>query len=168
MREKYLRYRNNRTDIKIARLQEKLASSSGSFIAKHIDRQRRLTLENLQYSRKRRIGQINTLEQNRQSKPEELRKEIDKLVNAKIDAMHRKAQRKVLKDEHGIDRHDFVKRTEFLAKMSKEDKQKITREAILMVRKKNIEKGVLDATYEVNDAAVNKRNIKGIYERTIE
>jgi len=167
-REKYLKYRNNRTDIKIARLQEKLASSSGSFIAKHIDRQRRLTLENLQYRRKRRTSQIGGLETARKDKPEELRRDIDKLVNAKIDAMHRKAQRKVLKDEHGIDRHNFVKRAEFLAKMSKEDKQKITREAILMVRKKNIEKGVLDATYEVNDAAVNKRNIRGIYERTVE
>jgi len=167
-REKYLKYRNNRTDIKIARLQEKLASSSGSFIAKHIDRQRRLTLENLQYRRKRRTGRIGGLETARKNKLEELRRDIDKLVNAKIDAMHRKAQRKVLKDEHGIDRHNFVKRAEFLAKMSKEDKRKITREAILMVRKKNIEKGVLDATYEVNDAAVSRRNIRGIYERTVE
>ncbi len=167
-REKYLKYRNNRTDIKIARLQEKLANSSGSFIAKQIDRQRRLTLENLQYRKKIRTRQIGGLETARKDKPEKLRKDIDKLVNAKIDAMHRKAQRKVLKDEHGIDRHNFVKRSEFLAKMSKEDKQKITREAILMVRKKNIEKGVLDATYEVNDAAENKRDIGGIYERTVE
>ncbi len=167
-REKYLKYRNNSTDIKIARLQAKLANSSGSFIAKQIDRQRQLTLENLQYRKKRRTGQINILEQKRQDKPEELRKEIDKLVNAKIDAMHRKAQRKVLKDEHGIDRYNFVKRAEFLAKISKEDKQKITREAILMVRRKNIEKGMLDATYVVNDAAVNKRNIGGSYERTVE
>jgi hypothetical protein len=167
-REKYLKYRNDCTDIKIARLQEKLANSSGSFIAKHIDIQRRLTLENLQYRKKRRTSQIGGLETARQDKPEDLRKNIDKLVDAKIDAMYRKAQRKVLKDEHGIERHNFVKRAEFLAKISNKDKQKIMREAILIVRKKNIEKGVLDASYEVNGEAVNKRKIRGLYERTVE
>lgn len=167
-REKYLDYRKNRIDIKIARLQETLSNSSGSFLSKQIDRQRRQKLKQLQYNQNIRTGQMSKLEKKRQNKPENLQKEIDAIVKKKVDAMQRKAQRKILREQHGIHGYSVVKRAEFLAKITPDQKRVIVREAIKLARKQNIQRGLLDdAAYEVDDTA-DKRMIGGNYGRTIE
>lgn len=168
LREQYLGYRKNRTDIKIARLQEDLNSISGSFLSQHIDRQRRQKLKELQRAQNIRTGQIGKLERKRQNKPEMLQKEIDAIVKKKIEAMNRKAQHKILREQHGINSHNIAKRAEFLAKITPDQKRMILREAIKLVRKKNIERGLLDdPTYEVDDTA-DRRKIGGHYARTVE
>ncbi len=167
LREQYLDYRKNRINIKIARLQENLNNSSGSFLSKHIDRQRRQKLKELQYGQNIRTGQMSKLERKRQTKPEMLQKEIDAIVKKKIEAMNRKAQRKILREQHGINSHNIVKRADFLAKITPNQKREIVREAIKLVRKRNIERGLLDSIYEVDDTA-NKRKIGDNYARTVE
>ncbi len=167
LREQYLDHRKNRTDIKIARLQEDLNSSSGAFLSKQIDRQRRQKLKQLQYSQNVRTVQMGKLEHKRQNKPEMLRKEIDAIVKKKIEAMNRKAQRKILREQHSIETHNIAKRAEFLAKITPDQRREIVREAIKLVRKKNIERGLLDPTYDVDDTAA-KRKIGGHYARTVE
>lgn len=167
-REKYLDYRKNRIDIKIARLQETLNNSAGSFLSKQIDRQRRQKLKQLQYGQGISSGQMGKLEKKRQNKPENLQREIDAIVKKKVDAMQRKAQRKILREQHGVHSYNVVKRAEFLAKITPDQKRVVIREAIKLVRKQNIERGLLDdAAYEVDDSA-GKRIIGGNYGRTIE
>lgn len=157
-REKYLEYRNNRTDIKITRLKNKLENSNGSFLARQIDRQRRQKLQQLEFVQKLHTSQLGRLEQKRQNKPEELRKKIDKMVEKKVNAMYRKELRKrrlIEQGEKGIGNYNVAKRTahkaEFIAKMKPEDKMKIVREAILLARRQSIEKGRLDMNYEVDN-----------------
>ncbi len=166
LRERILKYRENRTDVKIARLKGKLKNSSGSWLAKHIDRQRRQKLDNLKYNKRRFAGGLSEHKKKRRGRPEELRKEIDKLIKKKVDAQYRKAQRKILKERHDIGILNPVKRADFLAKMTDRDKKEIIREAILLVRKKNIKKGLLDAYYDV-DESLATRKIGEEYERTI-
>lgn len=170
-REKYLDYRNNRIDIKIARLQDSITNSSGSFLANQINRQRRQSLAQLQYLKKVHTNQLGKLDQQRQSKPEELRKKVDQIVKRKIDAMYRKELRKrrlLDQDQKGIGKYDLTKRVihkaEYISKMQPNEKKKIVREAILLARKQNIEKGRLAVDYHIDDAH-NSRKVTEHYER---
>ncbi len=156
MRERYLKYRKDRVDIKIARINKKMLDSPDSFLSRQINRQRRQKLKALRYGQKIRTKFIHQHEHKRTTKPEELRKKIDQLVDKKIRSQQRKAQRHILEREHGIGRFNHVKRTEFLAKMKPEDKKKIVREAILLVRRDNIRKGKIDADTPLGFTKVRK------------
>lgn len=166
MRERYLNYRKDRVDIKIERINKKMLNSPDSFLSRQINRQRRQKLKALRYGQKIRTKLIDNQEQKRKTKPEELRKKIDQLVDKKIRSQQRKAQRHILEREHGIGRLNHVKRSEFLAKMTPEDKKKIVREAILLVRRDNIRKGKLaaDAFIAFND----ERKVTDEYRRGVE
>ncbi len=166
MRERYLNYRKNRVDIKIERINKKMLNSPDSFLSRQINRQRRQKLKALRYGQKIRTKLIDNQEQKRKTKPEVLRKKIDQLVDKKIRSQQRKARRHILEREHGIGRLNHVKRSEFLAKMTPEDKKKIVREAILLVRRDNIRKGKLaaDAFIAFND----ERKVTDEYRRGVE
>lgn len=166
LREQYLDFRTNRVNIKIARVEEKLANTPDSFLMKYINNGRRFRLRELQHSRRVISNSASHLETKRQNKPESLQKKIDDLVKKKVDAMYKKAQRKEMR-ENGIEAHNFVARAEFLAKMSPDTKKKIAREAILLARKKSIEKGTLDASHTV-DQTLNMRKVVNEYGRVIE
>lgn len=162
-REKYLAYRSNRTQVKIDRTKEKISSSSDSFLSRQINRQRRQKVEALTTKGKILSRAGNKLEAARTGKPERLQKKIDEYVKKKVDAMYRKARRQEMQ-KHDIGKVNFVKRAEFLAKLTPEKKKEIVREAILLARKKNIESGRLDATYGVDDTLSTRK--VGDYERT--
>lgn len=166
MRERYVGYRINRTDIKIARVEEKLARSSDSFLMKYVNNGRRYKLNELKHSKQVLSRSSSTLETKRRAKPEELRKKIDEHVKKKVDAMYKKAQRQALRAE-GIKAHNFVKKTEFIAKLAPDEKKKIVREAMLLVRKNNIEKGRIGSSLGV-DTGLSTRKVTNEYGRTIE
>ncbi len=156
MRERYLNHRKNRVDIKIERINKKMLNSPDSFLSRQINRQRRQKLKALRYGQKIRSKHIKHHEHKRTTKPEELRKKIDQLVDKKIRSQQRKARRHILEREHGIGRFNHVKRADFLAKMKPEDKKKIVREAILLVRRDNIRKGKIDADTPLGFTEVRK------------
>lgn len=162
MRESYLRYRNDRATIKIQRIQEKTSGKPGGLL----DRQRHVSVKNLEYKQKIRNNQINALETKRQNKPEQLQKKIDQLIQKKLKAVMRKAERNVLREQHGVRKHDFAKRAEVLARLTPQQKRQIVREAILLVRRENIARGKLDDDYEVDDTNPQKRDTGFGYERT--
>jgi len=166
MREAFIRHGKNKTELKIQRVEAKIEDSpkDNGFSA----RQRNAKLKQLQYNQKVRGNAIKKLEVNRLEKPERNQKKIDALVNKKIQSMMRKAERKVLQREHGIGRFERRKRTEKLVNLSPEEKRRIVREAILMVRRQNIERGVLDDTYRVDDTTTNTRPVGKDYARVIE
>ena len=166
-REKYLEYRENATANKIRRIEDKMADSSNGFFANQINRQRRHKVKNLKFKTKVMTHQRAGIERSRKTKPEEIRKKIDKLINDRIKAAERKAQRVVMRQEKGINRRQLAQKAEFLAKITPEQKAKIVREAILQVRKENIQDGLIDASYVVDDT-LNGRKIRGLYERTVE
>ena len=166
-REKYLEYRENATANKIRRIEDKMADSSNGFFANQINRQRRHKVKSLKFKSKVMSSQRAGIERSRKTKPEELRKKIDKLVNDRIKAAERKAQRVYMRQEKGINRMHLAKKAEFLAKITPEQKAKIVREAILQVRKENIKGGLIDSSYTVDDT-LSGRKIRGLYERTVE
>lgn len=166
LHEQVTKFRDDRTKAKIDRIQAKIDSSPNSFLARQINHQRRISIQNLQQKRKVFGNHMAKHETKRRTKPEEMQKKIDSLVQKKIDAKWRKAQRKHLREEENIGRLNRMRRAEFLANMSPEDRRKITLEAIKLVRKQNIEKGRLDPTHSVDDDA----ETRGIneYGRTVE
>ncbi|MDQ5932617.1 MAG: hypothetical protein QG649_702 [Patescibacteria group bacterium] len=166
-REKFLEYRSNAAQNKMNRINERIANSSDGFLAKQINRQRRQSVDKLSYKKGIRDQHIAKLAERRQKKPEELRKQIDKLVDQKIKAVERKAQRVVMRREKGIKPHQVAKKAEFLAKLTPEQKAKIVRESILQVRKQNIKKGALDVSYQIDDT-LETRQIGDHYGRTTE
>lgn len=168
MRERYLNHRKNRVDIKIERINKKMLDSPNSFLSRQINRQRRQKLKALRYGQKIRTKFIHQHEQERKTKPEELRKKIDQLVDKKIRSQQRKAQRRILEREHGIGRFNHVKRTEFLAKMTPEDKKRIVREAILLVRRDNFRKGKIDVDIPLDLNLNNVRKVTDEYGRSVE
>lgn len=165
-REKYHEYQNSRIDNKIARLERKLDNSSGSFFAKQIDRQREQTVKFLKNNKRSHNFVIGNIQKKRENKPEELQKEIDRIVDNRIEAMKRKAQRKKMREQN-IGPLNFVSKEHFIASLNETEKRKIYREAILLTRKKNIEVGILDVGYQVDDS-LETRKIGDYYERTIE
>lgn len=165
-RERYLEYRNYATQNKMNRINDRIANSSGGFLAKQINRQRKQTVANLNYKMGVRAKSIGALEKSRKRAPEELQKKIDALVDKRVRAMQRKAERVVMKREKGIKPGQVIKKAEFLATLTPELKAKIIRESILQVRKENIRDGLLDPSYEVDDS-LDTRKIGAHYERTI-
>jgi hypothetical protein len=166
MREKYIKYRDNRATIQSARIQRKIDNSSNSFLSTQINHQRRYKLKQLQYAKKVYADRSGALESKRVNKPEKLQKKVDELIRKKVDAMYRKAQREALR-QNDIGRHNIMKKAEFVAKMTPEMKKKIATEAVLLVRKRNIEKGHLDPSHTV-DTSLTKRKVTNEYGRTIE
>ena len=165
MRESYIRHGKNKAELKIQRVQAKIdaAPNAHGLLA----RQRAATLEHLEYRQKVRTNSIKKLEGHRLEKPEHSQKKIDALVQKKIRSMMRKAERKVLREQYGIGSHDRRKRIDALVKLTPEQKRRIVREAILLVRKQNIERGTLDDSYTVDDMATT-RAIGKDYARVIE
>jgi hypothetical protein len=133
---------------------------------KYVNNGRRYKLNELKHSKQVLSRNSSTLETKRRAKPEELRKKIDEHVKKKVDAMYKKAQRQAQRAE-GIKAHNFVKKTEFIAKLAPDEKKKIVREAMLLVRKKNIEKGRIDSSLGV-DTGLSTRKVTNEYGRTIE
>lgn len=166
IREKYIKYRDNRATIQSARIQRKIDNSSNSFFSAQINRQRRFKLKQLQYSKKVYADRAGALESKRINKPEKLQKKVDELIRNKVDAMYRKAQREEMR-ARGIGRHNIMKKAEFVAKMTPELKKKIATEAVLLIRKRNIEKGHLDSSHTV-DTSLTERKVTNEYGRTIE
>lgn len=168
VRERYLEYRNDRATVKADRLQQKINNSPDTFWSRQINRQRRQTIEGLQRKSKYRNNTIAGIETKRRKKPEELQKQIDKLIRKKVDAQRRKAERIVMKREAGIGLFNPAKKAKFLADITPEQKQKIVREAILLVRKSNIESGVLEPSHEVDSTADTRSIGREYHERVIE
>ncbi len=164
-REKYLEFRANQSTIKIARIQAKIDGSSDSFLSRQINNQRKQSIAALNRKKKVLAHQSGSLEKNRRHKPEQLQKKIDEHIKKRVDAMYRKAIRQEMRKQ-GVGKHNVVKRTEFLAKLTPDVRKKISREAILLVRKRNIETGQLDADYDVG-TTLETRKVDH-YERTIE
>ncbi len=168
-RERWKTYRDHRTDIKIARLESRMKSTPDSFLGKQIKRQQRQKLSNLRYKKKVISHDLKGLERKRLQKPEELQKKIDGYVKKKVDAMYKKTLRKESWKKHGF---NHVKRTEFVASLKPKDKRRIVREAILLVRKKNIEAGRLSMNYSVDNVAnednVAIREVEENYGRIVE
>lgn len=165
VREKFMDYRTNRAKIKIDRINKKIDNSSNSFLSRQINRQRRQTINNLSTKNKIRARSMGKIETKRKEKPEQLQKKIDKYVREKVDAMYRKSLRNRMKHE-GIKRYNVNKRAEFIAKLEPETRKQIVRQAIIHVRKQNIERGRLDTDYKV-DGTLDTRKVDD-YERTIE
>lgn len=170
-REKYLEARSNFTKVRIDKLTARIENSPDNILTRPLNGWRREKLHDLQLKNKKRAKSAGKAEKKRQEKPEALQRKIDELVKKKIDALHKKAQRIEL-SRNGIKRYNVVKRTEFLAKLSPEDKKRIKREAIRQVRKKNIELGRLGREYSVDDVTdennVDIRKVTDDYGRIIE
>lgn len=164
--EDLLQYRNDRAKLKMDRIQDKINRSGDGFWARQVNRQRHQTVKKLAYGRKMREATAKKLEENRLSKPEEIRKKIDELVSKRVEAMRRKAERNVLREQYGVTKRNHIKRANILANMTPTQKKEIIREAILLVRKRNIQLGLLEPDYKVDETA-NTRMIEGQYERTI-
>lgn len=159
-REAFIRHRKNILELKAERVQAKLIAKPTGFMA----RQREATLENIQYRQKVQTHTISKLEGRRTGKPERLQVKIDELINKKIKAMRRKAERTVLR-KHGVDVRNRHKRIDALAHLTTEQKRQIVREAILLVRRENISHGRLDESYQV-DGTLDARRVGDKYERT--
>jgi hypothetical protein len=170
-REKYLEARSNFTQTRIDKLEARIENSSDNMFTKRLNGWRREKLRDLKAKNKKRTASITSIEKKRQGRPEELQRNIDKLVKNKIDAMHKKAQDVELR-RNGIKKHNILKRHEFLAKLTPDDKKRIVREAIRQVRKKNVELGRLERGYSVDDVAdentVDIRKVTDDYGRIIE
>lgn len=162
IRERILKWRANRTKIKIDRLRGKLKEGGW----KSNDRVRAAKLKDLELKQNRLKKDISERASRRREMPEKLRKKIDEYVQKKVKAMDRKARRKILREE-GIEWYDFEEKAEFLANLSDAEKKRIAREAILLVRKKNIEKGLLEPAHSVDQAAPQDkvRKVGDHYER---
>jgi len=171
VRERYLDVRANFTSIRIDKLKARIENSPDNLITKHLNGWRREKLYDLETKNRKRTLAKKAIEKERQEKPEALQKKIDELVKKKVDAMHRKAQREILSN-NGIKKHNIVKRAEFLAKLTPEDKKRIVREAIRQARKKNVELGRLGINYSVDDISnenkVDIRKVTDDYGRIIE
>lgn len=151
-REKYLEMRSNITQVRINKLKARIENSPDNFFTRRLNGWRREKLYDLEQKNNKRARSTGDIMKKRQEKPEKLRKEIDDMVKKKIDAMYNKAQRNVMKTEHGIGRRHFIKRAEFIAKLTPEKKKQIMKEATLLVRKKNIERGRLDLVPDTDNA----------------
>jgi len=170
MREKYLEVRSDFTKVRIDKLNTRIENSPDNFLTQRLNGWRREKLHDLEAKNKKRAKSASGAEKKRQEKPEELRKKIDGLVKKKVDAMHKRAQRIELR-RNGIGKYNVVKRAEFLAKLTPDDKKRIVREAIRQAHKNSVELGRLDRGYSVDDVAdennVDIRKVTDDYGRII-
>lgn len=125
----------------------------------------RQTVNNLTYKNKVTSTKIGELQKKRLDKPEHLKMKIDALVT-KIAANGGKPNASFLREKHGIDPKKRMERINKLANLTPQQKKEIVREAILLVRKENIQRGLLDPDYEV-DTTADTREMGEQYERTI-
>lgn len=171
-RDAYLAYRRDRIAGKVDRLERLVAENPTSRLGKR----RQKELEMFRKRHKWREGQIekrgkkaiNRGEKvtNRITKRnEKFQEQVDKYIADKVEAMRRKEQRKLMKRE-GISRLNPAERARFIANLPAETKKRLTREAILAVREKNIKQGKLDWLYDV-DETKDVRKV-GSYGRTVE
>lgn len=158
--------RRYHTQSKIDRIQKKIDASGNGFVSRYINMHRRQTVNNLTYKNKVTSTKIGELQKKRLDKPEHLKMKIDALVTKKIAAKRRKAERIILREKHGIDPKKRMERINKLANLTPQQKKEIVREAILLVRKENIQRGLLDPDYEV-DTTADTREMGEQYERTI-
>jgi flagellar biosynthesis GTPase FlhF len=165
VREKYLQLRDEQTMAKIDRVQAKIDNSRDTFISRQVNNQRRQKVAALSRKRKILAYQSGNIERKRVNKPEELQKKIDAYMRKRIDAIYKKALRHEM-SQQGYSRYDIIKRTEFVSRLTREERKEIAREAILLVRKNNIEAGTLSADYVVDDTLPTRKIDH--YERTLE
>ncbi len=159
---------------KVDRLQRKIDLHPNSLLNKwrksELDTfQKRVSWRNKKLAKHAgKVEKIQTKHDNRSKKRNEaLKKRVDYYVDKKIEAMRRKEERKLLRKEGITARGPLDKkdRVRFLANLPEDQRKAITRAAILEVRRENIRRGKLDATYEV-DESQKTRKIND-YERTI-
>lgn len=155
IREKYFEARRNFTQTRINKLTDKsIDSIDDNFFTQRLKAWRREKLKDLKAVNEKRTKFMGKIEKTRLEKPERLRQKIDLMVKKKVDAMYRKAQRVELRRK-GIGWRDQVKRAEFLAKLTPQDKKRIVGEAIAQARKKSIELGRLDRDYSIDTIDVD-------------
>ncbi len=168
LRENLLLDSVNKRKRKIDRLQRKIDGSPDSFFSTYINHQRKQSINNLERRRGYELKYTTKLEVKRENKPEELRKKIDQIIDRKVQAQVRKVERKHAKEASGDSKvaTSRLSRSEFLANLTKEQKVAITKEAIAVIREKNIKKDILDEDYPVGIGEETKiRTIGGDYER---
>ncbi|HEY0964875.1 MAG TPA: hypothetical protein VGE13_00145, partial [Candidatus Saccharimonadales bacterium] len=163
--------KKNYTQTKIDKLQARIDNTPDNIFTRRLNGWRREKLRDMKAINEKRGGTVDKIEKKRQEKPEKLRKEIDALVKKKIDAMYKKAQRVELRN-NGIGKRNILKRHEFLAKLTPEDKKRIVAQAILQVRKKNIKLGRLSSEYlpdnAANEESADIRKVTDDYGRIVE
>lgn len=172
LRDAYLAYRRDRIAGKVDRLERLISENPTSRSSKR----RQKELEMFRKRHKWREGQIEKRGKkavNRGEKfthritkrNEKFQEQVDKYITDKVEAMRRKEQRKLMKRE-GVSKLNPAERARFLANLPPETKKRLTREAILAVREKNIKQGKLDWLYGV-DETKDVRKV-GSYGRTVE
>lgn len=109
-----------------------------------------------------RTEKINAgLANRKEQRDETLKKRLDWYVHKKIEAERRKIARREHKSFRPLPAREVAN---YLAKLPDDEKKRITRQAILEIRKDNIRKGNLDWTYRIDDTNETTRKIKD-YER---
>lgn len=172
LRDTYLEYRRDRLTRKIESLEQTVAASPDTFLA----RRQKARLEMLKNRKewknhllkkrdKKYTARAEKLGGRRDKRNEKFQKQVDKYIADRVEAMRRKEQRKLLKRE-GVSKLNPVERARFIASLPAETKKRLTREAILAVREKNIKQGKLDWLYDV-DETKDVRKV-GSYGRTVE
>lgn len=172
LRSAYLTYRRHRIALKVDRLEQLVTTNPNSVLNKRREKELDMFKKRLKW-RDNQIGERHKKFTDRRVKAskrhtertEKFQDQIDKYITKKIEAMRRKEQRKLLKTE-SISHLSPGERAKYLAELPAETKKRLTREAILAIREKNIRKGKLDWLYEV-DVEKDRRDM-GNYERTVE
>lgn len=160
-RNNYVDWRRKRIQQKVERLERKVNASPDTRWNRH----RQKTLDMFKNRVKWREGQLAKRSEAKSKRGEalaaridkrdiKLQKEIDNIVNKKIEAQRRKVERANYKADRGHRFSHFVihpfERTKYLDSLTPEQKQEITKQAILNVREKNIKKGQLDVSHSVD------------------
>lgn len=160
-RKNYVDWRRKRIQIKVDRLQRKVDASPDTRWNRH----RKKTLDMFKNRVEWRKGQLNKYAESKTKRAEvlsgridkrnvQLQKEIDHVINKKIEAQRRKVERTMYKNDKGHTFSSFVihpiERTNYMNSLTAAQRQEITKQAILNIREKNIKKGRLDVSHAVD------------------
>lgn len=170
-REGYLTVFRNRNELKIYKLEQKIASDPDAphhkrdkeWLAMHKAR-RDHWQGKLGKQESKREARTTKLSEKTEARHERYQSYIDKYMHKKIEAIRKKEYRQMQK-EQSIGRFNHGAQVEFFRRLPEVQKRRITQEAILAVRDKNIQKGNLRDDYLVEPGEII-RSIDN-YERSV-
>lgn len=170
-RRKYLEVFRDRNDLKIQKLEEKIAANPDAPEFKR-DREwlamykaRRGHWQNkLEKQSTKSTGRVDRLNAKSGARQDKYQKRIDSYIHKKVEALRKKEFRGRQKSE-GIGKFDYRAQAEYFRRLPEEEKRRITAEAIEAIRTENIKKGKLGEGHLVNSDSVT-RSIDN-YERAI-
>lgn len=152
-RKKYLEVFRNRNDLKIQKLEEKIATNPDApefkrdreWLAMH--KARRSHWQNkLEKQSVKKSGRVDRFNAKSGVREDKYQRQIDSYIHKKVEALRKKEFRGQQKSE-GIGKFDYRAQAEYFRRLPEEEKRRITAEAIEAIRAKNIKKGKLGKDY---------------------